>query len=444
VSSGTRRVAAVAIAFLVAAAMVQVALAVAHRLDPPTVRPHPGISARTVGDLRLDWIGRATDTLHEAALAGGTLYAGSDDGRLWAFPASCGRRGGACLPRWTAGLRGTWATPVAAADGKVFVGSGYGLFAFPDRCAASAACRPVWSAYMLGMVSAPVVADGVVYVASTDWHMYAFPTRCARGDGVCRPLWTGGVGYGTYTGPVVSGGMVYVGSAGGALYAFPAQCRNDGGRCRPAWVGRARGSLSTPAAAGSVVYVASDTHGLFAFSVGCGTSGGRCEPLWTAHAPASLSAPAATESTVYVGSSDGSLYAFPASCRSPCRPAWTGHMSAPANFSTPALAGGLVFVGSFDGELAAFPATCGGRTCPPVWTAQASGLLTTPLVTRDAVYVGSDSGEVFAFRPAPAPAPLAPSNDFATAAAYLVVAAVVGLWARGGRRGRAAPEVKPA
>src|SRR5262249_49757433 len=125
-----------------------------------------------------------------------------------------------------AGNTGTRSSP-AVADGVAYIGAENGkVYAFPASC--SDPCSPLWTAQTdEAVVGAPAVAGGVVYVGSRDDDLYAFPASCSN---PCSPLWKGSTGTGftspapIVSSPVVAGGLVFVGALGGNVFAFPASC----------------------------------------------------------------------------------------------------------------------------------------------------------------------------------------------------------------------------
>jgi outer membrane protein assembly factor BamB len=119
----------------------------------------------------------------------------------------------------------------------VYVGSQDGkLYAFPASC--TSPCSPLWSAATGSYIfSSPAVANGVVYVGSDDGKLHAFPASCSD---PCSPLWTSAATGGGIESPAVANGVVYVGSGypDGKLYAFdlgaaPSPSRPDPSRLRP-------------------------------------------------------------------------------------------------------------------------------------------------------------------------------------------------------------------
>lgn len=135
------------------------------------------------------------------ALAGGTIFAVSYDGRLYALDARTGRL------RWSAGaggLGGLYATP-SVAHGRVFVGSTNGrVYAFAARTGA-----PLWSTATGSFVYSPAaLSGGTVYVGSYDHRLYAL----SQATGAVR--WTFAAGAPISGAPTVLDGLVYFSTCG--------------------------------------------------------------------------------------------------------------------------------------------------------------------------------------------------------------------------------------
>jgi outer membrane protein assembly factor BamB len=247
------------------------------------------------------------------------------------------------------GLAQAWAAPTggdissspAVAGGVVYVGSKDDkLYAFNAATGALKSGFPATTGS--DIYSSPAVANGVVYVGSIDGKLYAFNAATgATKSGF--PVTTGGAI--SYSSPAVAGGVVYVGSHDGKLYAFNAAS----GATRAGFpVSTGAGIRPSPAVANGVVYVGSDDHKLYAFNAATGalkagfpvTTGG-----------AIYSSPAVANGVVYVGSDDGNLYALSTSNGALLFAAATG---GPIGFSSPAVADGNVYVGSGDDKLYAY------------------------------------------------------------------------------------------
>ena len=151
---------------------------------------------------RLDWSFATGDRVKGGvAFAGGTVFAGSYDGRLYALDAGTGRL------RWAAGeggLGGLYATP-SAARGRVFVGSTNGrVYAF-----GTSSGRLLWSRRTGSFVYSPVALwRGTAYVGSYDHRFYAL----SQATGAVR--WTYDARAPISGAPTVLDGLVYFSTCG--------------------------------------------------------------------------------------------------------------------------------------------------------------------------------------------------------------------------------------
>jgi serine/threonine protein kinase/outer membrane protein assembly factor BamB len=322
------------------------------------------------------------------AVAGGMVYVGSLDNRLYAFDASCRKD---CQPLWSFATGSSISSSPAVAGGMVYVGSDDNKFyVFDASCRKD--CQPLWLWAFesgSGTHSSPVVAGGMVYVGSDDNKLHAFDAGCRKG---CQPLWNFETGGSIHSSPAVAGGVVYVSSLDGRLYAFDASCRSA---CQPLWSFETGASIaSSPAVAGGMVYVGSGTRKLYAFDATCRKG---CQPLWSFATGSEItSSPAIADGMVYIGSGDGKVYAFDARCRNACQPLWS-FATGDAISSSPAVAGGVVYIGSSDGKVYAFDASC-RNACQPLWNFTTGGKISSsPAVVGGMVYVGSTDNKLYAF-----------------------------------------------
>jgi outer membrane protein assembly factor BamB len=197
-------------------------------------------------------------------VVGGTVYIGSANGDVLAFPAVCRTP---CAPKkiyeTQAGLE--VGTPVVTGS-RIFVSAdgegGSFLYAFSRTCRI-AVCRPLWYANTLSpyTFSTPAVSKGLVYIQGG--RLYAFPVSCGSGGAVCKPRWKARA-IGLAASPAVANGVVYAGSRTGRLYAFRARCGSGGATCKPLYrSGPTRGGgpfASSPAVAGGKVYYGAYTR----------------------------------------------------------------------------------------------------------------------------------------------------------------------------------------
>ena len=254
-----------------------------------------------------------------------------------------------------------------------------------------------------------------------------YAVGCASGGGTCTPLWTGTTGGVISASPAVADGVVYVGSDDGKLYAFAVGCATGGGTCTPLWTATTGGTIVTPRPRSRTAWSTSGPTDdkLYAFAVGCASGGGSCTPLWTGTTGGPIdSSPAVANGVVYVGSDDGKLYAFAVGCASgggDVHAAWTGTTGGastprPRSPTASSTSGPRRQAVCLRARLrqrrrdlhAALDGTTG------------SDIKSSPAVANGVVYVGSDDGKLYAFRPAAphtTPSPRPASSTPATAPA---------------------------
>ena len=241
------------------------------------------------------WTAATSGTISGSpAVAGNVVYIESADGRLYAFDASgsnnnCTSSGPrTCNPLWsgtTNSTVGAFSSP-AVAGTTVYVGSDDGrLYAF-DAAGGEASCSgapktcsPLWTGATRGVINSSPAVDGkTVYVGSDDGRLYAFDAAgvasCSGAPKTCQPLWTASTNGPVNSSPAVANGVVYVGSNDSNVYAFDAagsiNCSGGAPRsCSALWSAATHASLgvSSPAVANGVVYVGSSDQNLYAFSI---------------------------------------------------------------------------------------------------------------------------------------------------------------------------------
>ena len=161
---------------------------------------------------------------------------------------------------WSFTLAGGVNASPTVAGGMVYIGASDGrLYVFSATCRSN--CQPLWDfATGNSIDSSASVANGMVYVGSEDGSLYAFDASCRQ---KCQSLWSFQTGNDIYSSPTVANDIVYIGSSDDKLYAFDATCRHD---CQPLWSFNTGGSVnSSPAVAGGMVYVTSQNDNLYAF-----------------------------------------------------------------------------------------------------------------------------------------------------------------------------------
>ena len=313
----------------------------------------------------------------------GTIYVGSNDGRLYAV-------GPDGSTKWTfdTGFSEVPFSPVIASDGTVYIGTGNldegsgRLFALtPDGTQ-----KWAFDFERDTVASSPAIGpDGTIYVGSWKPRLYAInPDGTQKWTTRAKPLFI-------FSSPAVAAdGTIYVGAVNrigaiGKLYAF----RPNGEK---KWTfGPGSAMPSSPAiGADGTVYVGSSDQNLYAVNPD-GTE------KWAFEAKdIVLSSPAVGEDgTVYVGAGigpsadDTKLYAI-----NPDGTEQWAYKTEGAVESSPAVgADGAVYVGSNDGHLYAV-----NPDGTEKWAfATAGQVRSSPVIAKDGtVYVGSDDSRLYA------------------------------------------------
>jgi hypothetical protein len=342
------------------------------------------------------------------AAANGVLYESAVDQGVLAYPESCGTEAASCRPLWVGAFKGVPSSPVVANE-VVYVFAGGHLYAFPTACGTDGkTCTPLWSASTPAagshQTSHVVAAGGFVYV-TVGRSVYAFSATCSSAR--CAPVWQAKLPHDRGIDPsvpVVEDGLVFVATSSSTdarLIAYPVSCR---GACSARWTWtRTGGRISSdPVAAEGMVFVtegpSDDTSLVLAFQASCKPEAGRCAPEWTGPG---VGRPVVSGDGVFVnlGTNVGAVATYGLHCStgaSTCEPlhAYTG------GGAEPIVAGGVVYAAPAGGNaLRAFDASCPDPTCPAIWTGTVDGAIRSgPIVTSDAVYVGTSNGDLISFR----------------------------------------------
>jgi outer membrane protein assembly factor BamB len=314
-------------------------------------------------------------------VANGTVYVGSQDGKVYALNATTGKQ------IWNYTTGGAVVSSPAVAGGVVFVGSQDGkIYALNATTGKQIWNYPTW----WEVWSSPAVANGVVFVHGgwdgTTWNGTIYALKASTGTLIWTVTTPGPSP--TESSPAVADGIVFVGSGDGRVYALNATTGKQ------IWSYTTGGVVeSSPAVVGGVVFVGSDDNRTYALNA---STGGL---LWRyATGGAVVSSPAVVGGVVFVGSDDGRVYALNAITR-PLMPLpiWS-YATGGAVVSSPAVAGGVVFVGSGDNHIYALNASTGSF----VWRYATGGaVVSSPAVVGGVVFVGSQDGKIYAIGPPP-------------------------------------------
>jgi outer membrane protein assembly factor BamB len=342
------------------------------------------LSARNVDRLKIKWsraTGRSAEGINSSpVVADGSVYVGSDDGRVYSYTT-----GGSL--RWSRGTGGQVSSTPAVSGGSVFVGSeGGSIYALSTK---SGAIR--WKKPTGGPVTgSPLVANGVLYIGSRGGDFYALE------PGSGATIWKHNT-WAVWDGAAYWNGTVYVTSDRGRLFAFNAAT----GKVRWEKDLRARGR-GTPAVAGGKVFVVTDAAKVQAFDA---TSG---RALWSRDVigvgnGVVRCAPAVAEGRVVVttgeyygdGTMGGHTVALSAKTGAI---AWKARLGDYAT-SSPAYANGLVYLGSFDHRLYALSIGTGKEVWTSGWAFQGGfflrGISGSPAITKGRIYIGVRDGRLY-------------------------------------------------
>jgi len=284
------------------------------------------------------------------AIAGGVVYFGSNDGRLYAIDADNGEK------LWEFKTKYPVMSSPAVADGIVYFGAeDYYVYALDAMTG-----EKVWEFNAKGPVkSPPTVANGIVYVGSGSDFCYAL--NALNG----RPRLRFKSYYPVFSSPAVSDGTVYFSNANGQLYAVDGKARTwpREHEFRPFWIQMYAFGLPVPRppvqsgllwglrvgrTSNSSPVVANDTLYLGAGNRLVAIDLQSRQRRWAFSAEGVIrSSAAVAETTVYVGSDDGRLYAIDATTG---KKLWD-FLTEDKIRSSPAVADGTVYVGSHDGNL---------------------------------------------------------------------------------------------
>lgn len=304
--------------------------------------------------------GKAINTI--PAYSGGTIYFGSEDGRIYAVDSASGQA------KWTFETQdAVYSSPVVA-GGVVYAGSWDSYLYALDATSGAELWKYKTGARIWG---APAAAGDTVYVGSDDYALHAIDA----GSGELR--WTFQTEDGITSSVAVAGDTVYVGG-NRSLYAVDAAS----GELR--WAFETGDAVrSRPAVVNGVLYVGCDNGALYALDAATGQERWRFQTgdrVW--------SAPAIDGGLVYVGSWDRHIYAVDIQTGEERWRVETADKVA----SSPAIADGVLYIGGDAGLLYALDSASGEQR----WTFAAAGFVGSPIIVDGTIYVGTSQGYLYA------------------------------------------------
>lgn len=376
--------------------------------------------------------------ISSAAIANGTIFVGSTDQNLYAIDLETGNQ------KWNFATEGPVVSSPAVSDRTVYFGSYDGNFYAIDAASGKLkwkfqtggerrfagkhlhGLQPVeesmpdpWDFYL----SSPAVWDGTVYFGSGDGNVYALDAASGK------LKWKFQTGDVVHSSPAIASGTLFIGSWDSYLYAL------DAGTGKEKWrfktgddpvIHNHVGIQSSPVIADGVVYIGCRDSNLYAVDANTG------KQKWFFSTKGSWvnNSPVVYRGKVYFGQSlPGLFHAVDAA---------TGALSFSLDtkvpvFSSAAIASGVLYFGTFDGKLTALDL----ESQKPLWVFQtdaskqnfpaisnpdgtinfaavvsqgfyddmvigvrkllsAGTILSSPVVAKDVVYIGSADGYLYA------------------------------------------------
>ncbi|MEK7354610.1 MAG: PQQ-binding-like beta-propeller repeat protein [Chloroflexota bacterium] len=345
----------------------------------------------------LKWVFATAAPIHSSpAVAGGTVFFGSQDSNFYALNADTGTK------NWTYET-GSWVDSSPSIDKDVvYFGSNDGkLYALNTQSG-----EKVWDFKTAFPVrSAPAIAGNIVYFGSDDYNLYALDTATGK------KLWDYDTSSPAVSPPVISKGILYIGAADGYSYAFNALNGQRRLRFQSHYA-----VYGAPIVIDSTVYVITTNGVLFSFD---GTARTwlwehEIKPFWVQLYAMGVpgmpqpsdqsgflfaqnlrgavnSSPVVAGNTIYIGI-EKKLVAF--NLKNLKKPLWSFTTGGTIR-SSPALVDNIIYVGSDDGRLYAVDATSGKK----LWDFLTGGpISSSPAVANGVVYVGSDDGSFYAIK----------------------------------------------
>ena len=343
----------------------------------------------------LKWVFSTDAPIHSSpAVAGGTVYVGSQDFKLYALDTATGAK------LWEY-KTGSWVkSSPAIVNGVVYFGSNDGrLYALDAHSG-----EKLWDFKTKNpIMSSPAVADGVVYFGAGDYHVYALDAVTGE------KLWDFETTSSVNSSPTVANGIVYIGS--GSKFSYALNARD--GRLRLRFKSN-HSVFSSPAVSGGTVYFSNSNGYLYAVDGNARSWPQEHEikpywiQLWAMGLPLPVpppqsgllwglklsrmasSSPIVTDDTLYIGS-DNKLVAVDLQSH---QKRWEFESEGVIS-SSPALVGTTIYVGSEDSRLYAVDAATGEE----LWDILTGGKITSsPAVAGGTIYIGSHDGNLYAIK----------------------------------------------
>ena len=311
------------------------------------------------------------DAISSPAVAGGKVYVGSTDGNLYALDLEAGTQ------KWKFANEARVTSSPAVDGGVVYFGSYDGAFYAVDAASGklkwkfqTAGERRFAAKHLHGSLpagetmpdpfdmylSSPAVSGGAVYFGSGDGNVYSLDAASGKLN------WKFQTGDVVHASPAISGGTVFIGSWDSFFYALDATTGKERWRFKTGDdpdTHNQVGMQSSAAVSDGVVYFGCRDSNLYAVDAATG------QKKWAFNTKGSwvITSPAVRGGKVYFATSDSEMF-YEVDAKSGA-PIFSLKLDWPI-FASPALAGNFVYVGSQSGKLFAIDL----QTQKPAWTFQ--------------------------------------------------------------------------
>lgn len=292
--------------------------------------------------------------------------------------------------KWSRQIGNLWHSSPTISNGIIYIGNQENTVS----ALSAATGQVIWST-QLGhytdeagsfIVPLPVVSNGMVYANSQDGFFYDLDV------GTGRTIWSFQVPSGVLVAPAVANGIIYIGSEAGSLYALDAISGRKLWSYQPSL---AFNFLEVPpVVANGLVYAAGAGGGIYAVDAVSGRE------RWVQGAADAQYAPAVVNGMVYVTTIEGELYVLDAASG---REQWSFFSTRDGFTSSPIVVGKSIYIYSFAGLVEVDAITHQER-----WFHEMDGTLTTPAVVKNMIYaIAGDRN----FRPTPNSLDIFPEKD---------------------------------
>jgi outer membrane protein assembly factor BamB len=316
--------------------------------------------------LGIRWKFHAKDAFEATAtIVGGTVYAGSCDGNLYALNLTTG------MQKWAYKAGAIKAAP-SVKDGVVYVGDEDGMFHAVDASTG----KKRWTYETGAEITSSANFDGDrILFGSADQMLY-----CLSREG--KELWKFKVPGGPVMGsPAVVAGRTFVAGCDSMLHVIDAATGKETGSVELG--GQVGASIG---AAGDRLFVGTMANQVHA------VDWKKAELAWTFEAANRaqpfFSSAAVTDKLVLVGSRDRELHALD---RQTGKPAWALATKGKVD-SSPVVAGQRVYVGSMDGNLYVVDLTTGAERQR---LELGRGIVASPAVAEGCLVIGTTDGDLY-------------------------------------------------